>query len=83
MSRKRASKWDVTPDQLTAADSNKKPRLDDQGSAGASGGGYEGYAPAFQGISSLYEGTSSAVLFFDYKRDNKRSLKWPKTTPGH
>ena len=60
MSRKRSSKWDVTPDQLTSADSNKKPRLDDQGSAGASysggGGGYEGYAPAFQGISSLYEG---------------------------
>ena len=61
MSRKRASKWDVTPDQLTAADSNKKPRLDDQGSSVASysGSGYEGYAPAFQGISSLYEGTSS------------------------
>ena len=66
MSRKRASKWDVTPDQLTAADSNKKPRLDDQGSAGASGsGGYEGYAPAFQGISSLYEGTISVVLPLD------------------
>ncbi len=60
MSRKRSSKWDVTPDPLTAADSNKKPRLDDQRSSeqqGVSdGSGYEGYAPAFQGISSLYEG---------------------------
>ncbi len=60
MNRKRTNKWDVTPDQLTAADSNKKPRLNDQWSVeqqGASNGcGYEGYAPAFQGISSLYEG---------------------------
>ena len=68
MSRKRASKWDVTPDQLTSADSNKKPRLDDQGSVGASGGGYEGYAPAFQGISSLYEGNSLVVSPLDYRR---------------